>query len=394
MTRILSAENHILLAIAKFELNDNELSFIEQQLSLITDWDEFYYRAIKLGMGSMVTFQYQKLKTKTLIPENVNSRFNTIYHRSLVRNIFLYEQYRKIQNTLSEKGIAIIPLKGIYLAETFYKDIGLRQMSDIDLLVKEEDSFKSIQILSESGYVAKGRIKSEFIKSQIGAKHLPTMVQNDVFVEIHYRVQVDNTPSTFDMEDYWKSAKSTTLFNTQTFALSPENLLQYLCIHLESHFNEGKIQLYQFTDLLILLQKHDQSLNWDLFTKSCISNNCVKNVGKILFLLLKFFSVNFPDSIKLSFNLQHNKDAEELFIHFLNCDEKSIKKAIGVQNVRNLKKVKGFGNRIRFIFDDLFPSRTFMYQRYHIKHRSQVIFYYVFRLIKGIALLFQTGSKQ
>jgi hypothetical protein len=393
MTRILSAENHILLTITKFELNFNELSFIEKHLSLISDWEVFYYKSIKLGIGSMAPYLFQKLKTIALIPEEVYSRFIAVYHRSLIRNILLSEYFQKIQNAFSEKGIPVIPLKGIYLAETFYKDIGLRQMSDIDLLVKEDDSVRCIQILTELGFAAKSRIKTEFIKNQSGAKHLPTMVHNDVFVEIHYCVPVDNATHTIDIEDYWKSAQPVTLFNTQTLALSPENLLQYLCIHLERHFNEGKIQLYQFTDLLILLQKNSQNINWDLFEISCISNNCTINVGKILFLLHNFFSVNFPDNINRSFDLEEDNDTANLFIHYLNCDDKSIKKVIGAQNLRNLKKIKGFGKRARYLFNDIFPTRTFMYQRYHIKHKPLVIFFYLKRLIRGMTLIFQTGIK-
>jgi hypothetical protein len=389
----LLVRNNILLTIAKFELNDDDLSFVEKQSSFITDWNRFYYCVVKLGIGSLVPFHFQKIKTKALIPEEVFSRLNTIYHRSLIRNILLYEQFRKIQNTLSERGIPIIPLKGIYLAETFYRDIGLRQMSDIDLLVKEKDSKRCLQILSEMGFVAKERIKTTFINNQSGAKHLPTMVKNDIFVEIHYRVPVDNTPNVIDIDDYWQSATTVTLFNTQTLALSPENLLQYLCIHLERHFNEGKIQLYQFTDLLILLQKYYHIINWELFEKNCLAINCIKNAGKILFLLHKFFLVEFPEHIRHSFIPQEDNNATRLFVHYLNCDEISIQKAIGIQNVRNLKKVKGIKKRVRFVIDDLFPSRTFMYRRYHIKHKPLVIFYYSKRLMKGLILLFQTGRK-
>jgi hypothetical protein len=393
LTKNISAENQILLTIAKFELSDDDKSLIEKQSILITDWNQFCIRAIKLGIGNLAFSQLQKIKNIQVIPSKIMTHLNAIYHRSLLRNILLSAYFKKIQNSFSEKGIPIIPLKGIYLAETFYIDIGLRQMSDIDLLVQEKDTEKSLKILSELGFVAKERIKTAFIKDQSGAKHLPTMVKNDVFVEIHFRVRTDNKLNSIDIGDYWKSSSPVMLFNTQTLALSPENLLQYLCIHLERHFNEGKIQLYQFTDLLILLKKHYRSINWEMFEKSCISNNCTKAVGKILFILHNFFSAHFPENIEHKFNLHEDNNTSNLFIHYLNCDENSIKKAVGIQNIKNLKKVKGFGNRVRFVIGDLFPSRTFMYQRYHIKQKRLLLLYYGKRLIKGLFILFQNGPK-
>ena len=85
----LSAENTILLAIAKLQTNEDVLHLIENQLLLITDWEGFYYRAVKLGLGAMIPSVFQKINKPDLIPAEILSRFQAIYHRSLARNILL-----------------------------------------------------------------------------------------------------------------------------------------------------------------------------------------------------------------------------------------------------------------------------------------------------------------
>jgi hypothetical protein len=41
---------------------------------------------------------------------------------------------------LQKQGISALPLKGLYLLKTIFKDLpGLRTMADIDILVKKED---------------------------------------------------------------------------------------------------------------------------------------------------------------------------------------------------------------------------------------------------------------
>ena len=75
-----------------------------------------------------------------------------MYYKTLYMNIKFYDAYGKILSKFEEHNIQHIPLKGIYLAEWLYKDIGLRLLSDIDLLVKVSDGQKCIQLLMELGY--------------------------------------------------------------------------------------------------------------------------------------------------------------------------------------------------------------------------------------------------
>ena len=63
------------------------------------------------------------------------SRLKGIHRHTLVRNHILLHQVRGILEALHGAGIDTLVLKGAALALTHYKDLGLRPMDDLDLLV-------------------------------------------------------------------------------------------------------------------------------------------------------------------------------------------------------------------------------------------------------------------
>jgi hypothetical protein len=383
----ISSENKLILALSKITLSEDDMSTIDHLILSIKNWDTIYESSVVLGIGALISKHLQRLKQKDAIPKKIITKFDQLYYRSISRNIILYKHFKTIQQTFTANKIEVIPLKGIFLAETYYKDIGIRQMSDIDLLVRQVDVDICIQLLMNLGYKSVGRDKTEFIKKRGGAKHLPTMVLNGVFVEIHYRILIDDSTNLIDIENYWENTCSCTLYDTPTLALSQENLLQYLCIHLERHFNEGKIQLYQFADLLGILQKHEKDFNWDVFIFTCEKSHCSKNVFKVLFLLQKFFAAPFPEKIQ-KITLQYSDiSTENLFISYLNCQKEEISAQIENQNLKNLRKIRGLKNKFLYLINDIFPSQSFMVSRYAINKKQTLFLFYVIRFLKGFAIL-------
>ncbi len=383
----LTPENLLLLKLARIDISEVDLREIKHIILAVNDWNYFYKIALNHGIGSLISKHFSGINERELIPPWLMSKLNQIYYQSFSRNILLYEHFRKIQQVFTANKIDAVPLKGIYLAETIYKDIGLRQMSDIDLLVKPECTDNCIKILMDLGYIATGRSKTEFIKNKGVAKHLPTMSLHGIWVEIHFRIFIDNSTHSIDIMNFWGNAKPINIFNTPTLTLSAEDMLLYLCIHLEKHFNEGKIQLYQFSDLIGILEKHKNDFDWDIFLLSCEKYHCIKNVSKILSILQKFFQVSFPDKIKKKLLQYRDHYTNDLFISYLKCDENEIFAKIDNPNIKALRKIKGTKNKFFYILGDIFPSGSFMYSRYHIRRKPMFLLFYMLRMIKGTSLL-------
>jgi hypothetical protein len=380
-------ENNLILLLVIGRQNEMEKDLIDNAITTVRDWDYCYKSLTFNGIGSLAYVILKNKKQFALIPEQILLKLGQIYLKTLSRNIIFYEHFKIISRAFLANNIDIIPLKGIYLAEFYYNEIAMRQMSDIDILVKEEDSIKCVQILKDLGYSVIERVKSEFIKKKFSSKHLPTMELNGVSVEIHYRVFIDESNNLINIDEYWTNSRPCYLEEIPFKALSPENHLQYLCIHLERHFNEGKIKLYQFIDMIQILRKHEKDFDWDFFVNSCEKNKCIKNVFTMLSLLERYFCLSFPANIQQLTTKNADSKTEKLFISFLQNSTKEISNLKGIQNIKNLRKIKGPQNQLRYLLGDLFPSFTFMKNRYKIRSFPAILVFYILRIITGITLL-------
>jgi len=76
---------------------------------------------------------------------------STSYHNA-ARNLILLKHTKDILRVLRQENIPVIVLKGIALVETVYPHIGMREIADIDLLVKEKDLLVISKKLTELNY--------------------------------------------------------------------------------------------------------------------------------------------------------------------------------------------------------------------------------------------------
>src|SRR3954468_4098437 len=72
--------------------------------------------------------------------------------RAIRQNLFLTSELLQATSSLSEAGIAAVPLKGAVLARRIYGDIALRPFSDIDLLIRREQIADAESVISKLGY--------------------------------------------------------------------------------------------------------------------------------------------------------------------------------------------------------------------------------------------------
>jgi hypothetical protein len=261
-------------------------------------------------------------------------------------------------------------------------------MSDIDLLVKNEDADHCRNILADISYKPQERIKTDFIKSQHDTKHLPPMVLKGVSIEIHLKVLPDDYSYQVNVENYWKHAIPTTIYGINALVLSPNDLLQHLCVHLDQHFHNGMIQLYSFCDITEVLKKYQNEIDWALFQESCDSCHCSKNVFSLLFIANKYFHAPLPEKINQSAIQYIDDTTEKLFIHYLKVNSSKIANEISNTNIKSLGKVSGLKNKLKYLAGDIFPSPSFMRKRYHIRSKPLIYWYYIVRIRAGIVALF------
>ena len=104
----------------------------------------------------MLPVIYLKFKAHNLLgylPEVLVQHLEEIYGLNRERNLKIIEQLKAITSTLNSVGISPLFMKGTgNLIDGVYTDIGERIIGDIDLLVREDEYKKAVNLVKGIGY--------------------------------------------------------------------------------------------------------------------------------------------------------------------------------------------------------------------------------------------------
>jgi hypothetical protein len=359
---LLTPEDKLILASVKIQPGSDELEQLNALIPLIQDWETLIKNIINRGIGPLLFKKLPLLSNRALIPEQVQIQLQQAYYKTVSRSMILYDAFSNVAKALTVEGIQVIALKGIYLSEWLYKDIGLRQFSDIDLLVKKEDGKKCLAILARMGYQPHDASVTEFIGTQTEIVHYAPMVLKEVSVEIHIRLHRKNKGYAIKTEEFIQHAEPVTINRIPVHALQLYDLIIHLCVHLDKHFTGGHIQFTCFIDITNLLDLHGAEIDWTVFEERCRENICEEFVFKYLILINKYFYAPIPDAIVRKYTYLLKESDEELFVKYLHG---FVARPYHVgTHWQNISQVKGFSSKAHYFSDLIFPPKRFMIQKY------------------------------
>lgn len=384
----LTAEDKLILAASKLHPSEKDFLRISELIPEIRQWKKFTDIAIQNSVGPLIYKNFSLPVYTYPIPEESILKFKQTYYRTLSCNIILYEHFRKAVEAFTNEGIPVIALKGIYFADALYKDIGLRQMSDVDLLLKDEDAEKCWKILLNKGYKFINHKKTNFIEGYNEVKHLPSLIMNGAAIELHTKIFLNHYGFSVNMDDCWKKSTETTLNEIKVRILSPEHQVHHTCMHMEEHYRIRKPQLFNFIDLTELINKHYSDIDWQYLEDSCQSYKCTDVVYKYLFLANKYFDLKLPESVLKTSATSIDERTEKLFIHYILNFNRNLPLSFSNHEYSDLKNIRGFRNKFQYLVEDIFPSKEFMYTRYKIRKKNYVYWYYLVRIKTGTGRLF------
>ena len=381
----LTYTDQLILSSVRVHPTAADIETLDALIPLIDDWDYLSRTIIERGIGPLFFHKLSLLSNAALIPEVAKSNLQQAYFRTLSRSMVLYDAFRKVADAFGVNHIQVVALKGIHLSEWLYGDIGLRQLSDIDLLVRKEDGERCLQILTALGFRQSGDEVSHLITEKIGVVHYPAMLLGDVSVELHIDLHNSRKPYRLDVNQIIGNAVPITLNHTPVKGMELHDLLLFLCVHLDKHFISGEVQFTGFADITNLLDMHAAGIDWQKLESSCISYNCVNNVYKYLLMAVRYFHAPVPEEVTGKYAGSLQAADEELFSRYLNGFRP---KAYGTStHLKNIAEMNSTSERIRYLLKVVFPSREFMARSYAMKHPSLFWLYYPTRhwtALKGV----------
>jgi len=388
---MLIPELDIILLSAKINPTIKDIDALNKIIPNLKNWDYFVNILIERGLSPLFYNKIEILDNTNQIPKHIIAKLRKAYYKTLTRSLLLHDYFKNVTTAFNNNNLAFIALKGIYLSEWLYKDVGLRQFSDIDILVKPQDAQKALAILNELGYRSYDGIESEEIGGQKDLMHYKPRLLNDVSVEIHIKIHHSKENYLMPIDEIWQNAVKTKIDGINSHVLEFYDMFIHLCLHLDKHVKIGHVQFTSFADITNILSVYENEFDWNKLLEKTIKYNCEAIVFKFVILVNKYFNAPVPKNIVDKYAHLLKASDKKLFINYL----KGISpfKSTLPCHFENIKDFKEIKKALKYLLVELFPPKSFMIDKYSIKYSVIYFFYYPYRWWIGFKGLVQLVIK-
>ena len=393
----LNPADKIVLLVAKLSIQQPEIDEIDNCLSKITDWEAFTIQIIKRGMAGLFFNKITQFKNKDLIPADNLLLIEQAYLRTVNRSVLLLGHFSIIVAELQKADIEVIALKGVYLSENLYKEIGLRQFSDIDILIPVPKAHQAVQILQKLGYNYKESVPvSDFIRAKEDKVHLPPMYLNGVSVELHIKLHSANQPYEMNIDRVFATRIPVEINGSKLFALDFMHQLIHITLHTHKHFDEGNVNFTSFTDIVNLINSLPEDFYWSSFVTLCDLYNATETVFKYLILIQQFYSINvIPEDNLDKYSSKVDDKIRTQFVRYIQGYKYVETSTTAIPgHINSLRMLKNPLDIAKYLIDIFFPPKKFMIEKYAIKNHKLYVFYYPYRYLTIFSGLWQIFTKK
>ncbi|MCF8256630.1 MAG: nucleotidyltransferase family protein [Flavobacteriales bacterium] len=388
----LDAIDRLLLEASRVNLTGAQRGEVAALIPQITDWDRFAQRAITTHLAPLLFRTLSEWKGNG-VPAETISTFQSCYNKVLVTNIRMYALFSEIVQAWNAAGIEVIPLKGMYLAEAVYGDIGLRHLSDMDLLVKEEDVERCVEVAQNSGWeVARFEHYSEEFALNFRSAHPVKFIKAGAAIELHIHVHSRGTSYHVAIDEYWEYSRRSVLDGCDIRAIHTIHLVQHLCIHLYKHLIAAEWKTSSFCDVREVLISGFTEQDWHVLQLSSLRFNVWDEVQTVLWLGWNYWVIDVPPHLLADFGDAKVQQANALFLPFFklgHIDESTRLERSWDKVLERMGAMEGPVAKSRYLIGYLFPSDDYMKQRYGQTSVSSVrrIYHPALFMWKGIRAL-------
>jgi Uncharacterised nucleotidyltransferase len=236
----------------------------DRELAALTsaplDWPALVDLAGREGVGPLLHANLLRLGLLANLPPDARRGLTGLARSTWATNVVLASHWGEVTAALRGAGVETLTLKGMALAHTVYADPGLRPMADVDLLVRPADRAVALATLRALGY----RTPGESADRHGASRGFAELVRDGTRVDLHWHaarylrfegiVEVDH-------DGLWSRACPLVTPDGRSLALSPEDLLLHLVLHLT--LGSDFARLLWFADIDAVVRRFAGGLDWE-----------------------------------------------------------------------------------------------------------------------------------
>lgn len=242
------------------------------------------------GSSRLLPLLYRNLKLHG-VEEPAMKRLEEEYFRTWYNNELLFHETAALLHSFRAVGIETIALKGTALALHFYKDSGLRPMSDVDILVRPQKAELAIERLHEAGWKSIYESPEFLIPYQHSVGFSDSQGHK---IDLHWRVIWGELQEAND-SSFWEGAIPIEINNVPISILDPTDQLLHVCVH-GAAWNDLP-PLRWVADAAIIMRTADPKINWGRLVEQTYMRRLMLPMMDTLSYLQKFLDVPIPANV-------------------------------------------------------------------------------------------------
>jgi len=230
-----------------------------------------------------------------LLPGHLRDSWTNEFRAIARRNLWMAGNLVALVKFFDADGIPLLPHKGPLLAQAAYRDLAMREFSDLDILVHAGDLPHTLTLLAKHGYTPVSELawlSPQALLHWTG--EITCTSPHGPSVDLHWRLTPPHYPVQLDAEKLWRFATSISIAGTRIPTLAPEALLVLLAVHGAKHAWEC---LGWLADIAWLLES-PQRPDWNRALAFANEVGCARPALLAASLLADLYAVDLPDAVR------------------------------------------------------------------------------------------------
>jgi len=214
-----------------------------------------------------------------------------IYRHSWAKNINLFAETQRVLQTLNATGIDTIVLKGVALSLLYYRDRGVRPMSDMDILVPTADAEAALKCLGLEGWRKFDMREDGDLRYRWAATLLNRAEQQ---LDLHWHALHECVYPDAD-DDFWREAVPFEMPGISTKALNPADNLLHVIIHGIEYNPMSPIRWV--ADAAVIIRSSANEIFWERLLAQARRRNLLLKLASGLTYLHEHLKTPIPNEV-------------------------------------------------------------------------------------------------
>jgi len=208
--------------------------------------EELVNIAVRSHMHTIILGALLKLD----LEENTKQQLTQALLTRILNSYSQQNEFKQLIQAFEEKGICSQPMKGVFMKQ-YYPKPELREMSDIDILINEEQLEQAEKIITDLGYVFSSKESHHDIYKK----------SRELVLEVHWTMYDSHVDK--NQHDYFHNFSRAVLLegHNHTYTFTKEDFYVFMISHMAKHFYARGCGIRNLVDIYVYQKQFGAQLN-------------------------------------------------------------------------------------------------------------------------------------